>query len=196
MNRDDLVEFHFISPIVNISSILEHGILSHNAIMDIDHASVADPEIQARRARCLVPGGRRLHDYANLYFSARNPMLFKLRNFHTEIAVLRISPEILDLPGVVITDRNASSDWVAFMPSPEGLMIVREDYVYAKYWTDPDQIVQFRKKSVKCAEVLVPDRVDQKYISGAYVSCDEALEALNGLGFYQPITINSQLFFI
>lgn len=33
-------------------------------------------EAQERRDRKQVPGGLRLHQYANLYFHARNPMLY------------------------------------------------------------------------------------------------------------------------
>ena len=43
------------------------------------HVSVAMPAVQDRRARKIVPGGRRLHGYANLYICARNPMMFVRR---------------------------------------------------------------------------------------------------------------------
>ena len=37
-------------------------------------------EIQGRRDLVMVPNGRSLHEYANLYFDQRNPMMFKRRN--------------------------------------------------------------------------------------------------------------------
>ena len=46
----------------------------------IKHSSVAMSEIQGRRDLVMVPNGRSLHEYANLYFDPRNPMMFKRRN--------------------------------------------------------------------------------------------------------------------
>lgn len=51
----------------------------------------------------MVPGGRPLHEYVNLYFCARNPMLFRIKDLHLELCVLQIDTNVLDLPGVVIT---------------------------------------------------------------------------------------------
>ena len=60
----------------------------------------------------LVEG---LHEYANLYLCARNPMLYKRRESHGTLCVLRVSTDVLDLPGVVLTGGNAASDYTAFM---------------------------------------------------------------------------------
>src|SRR5438046_4685693 len=46
--------------------------------------SVAMPEIQERRENKRVPGGRMLHEYANMYFDAHNPMLSKCRHRRSE----------------------------------------------------------------------------------------------------------------
>jgi len=123
-------------------------------------------------------------------------MLYKRLEIHSQLCVLRVSADVFDLPNVIIADGNASSDWTAFMPSPKGLEIVDADLVFAEYWPDPDPIVQYRKKRVKCAEVLVPKKVDPKYIIGAYVSCEEAKIALVNAGIDIPITINPHLFFM
>jgi len=128
-------------------------------------------EIQDRRARVTVPGGRKLHDYVNLYVCARNPMLYKRQGQFKELCVLKIRPNVLDLPGVVISDRNASSEYAIFRSAPNGLGIVNREWTFAEYWTDSDQILEWKKKAAKCAEVLVPDEVQPKYIIGAYVSC-------------------------
>src|SRR5205823_1165758 len=61
-----------LSPIANVPSILEHGILSHRLADRVEHESVAMPEIQMRRRTKQVPGGRPLHDYVNLYFNVQN----------------------------------------------------------------------------------------------------------------------------
>ena len=156
-------------------------------------------EIQSIRAKKSVPGGRPLHDYVNLYIDARNPMMYKIvcetSASHTNLCVLIISTDVLDLPNVIITDGNAASDYTLFMPSPKGLKYVNEDIVFAEYWTDPDDIIYLKKKRIKCAEVLVPDRVPAEFINGAYVSCHEAKQKLLETGFDLPIYINSHLFF-
>jgi len=99
MKRDELQELHFITPIENVPSILELGILSHHRATQLQHRSIAMREIQDRRTSVVVPGaGRKLHEYANLYLCGRNPMLYKRR--HDAICVLAVSTDVLDLPGV------------------------------------------------------------------------------------------------
>jgi len=195
MNRDDLKELHYITTIRNVPSILSKGILSHKLAKKINHNSVAMEVIQERRKNKIVPGGRPLQDYVNLYIYARNPMLYVLQSRHVDLCILRVSIEILDLPGVIITDRNASSDYARFAPAPKGLFIVDKDLTFAEYWTHPDPFEAMRRKSAKCSEVLVPDRIDPGFIRGAYVSCQEAKTAFEALGVDIAVTINSYLFF-
>jgi hypothetical protein len=102
---------------------------------------------------------------------------------------------VIDLPGVVVTDGNASGDYVRFSAAPKGLAIVNRDWTFADDWRDPDQIQYFRKKAAKCAEVLVPDKVEPAYITGAYVACQEAQAVLEGLAKGVAVEINSHLFF-
>jgi hypothetical protein len=196
MERHELQELHCIAPICNVPSIWRHGILSHVRASRFDHESVAMQEMQDRRAAVRVPSGRRLHEYANLYICARNPMLYKRRNQHREICVLAISTDVLDLPGVIITDRNAGADFPRFRPAPGGLSIVDHDLTFAEYWTSPDQIDYWRRKVAKCAEVLVPDRVDPRFIVGGYVSCEQAKRQVEGFGLGLPVSIQQHLFFM
>lgn len=195
MERHELNELHYITPIANVSSILLHGILSHARAARTAHASVAMAEIQDRRSRVVVPGGRRLHEYANLYICVRNPMLFKRRPQFGEICVLSVSPAVLDLPGVVITDANASSDYCRFAPAPEGLRIVDRALTFADNWTDPNQIQYFQKKSAKCAEVLVPNRIDPRYLMVAYVADDRTKARFDALETRLTTEVNLHLFF-
>lgn len=195
MDRSDVTELHYITPIENVPSILNRGILSNARAARIQHGSVAMEEVQDRRRTRVVPGGRPLHAHANLYFSARNPMLYKRLSMHQHLCVLRVSAEVLDLPGVVIADGNASSDYTAFYASPAGLARLDRADVYAEFWTDDDPIRAWERKRRCCAEVLVPDRVSADRIQGTYVSCDEAREALASLRPKLPIEVNPHLFF-
>jgi len=196
MERNELEELHYITPTCNVPSIMQNGILSHVRAASLPHESVAMKEMQDRRAKVRVPGGRPLHEYANLYICARNPMLRKRKNQHLEICVLRVSADVVDLANVVVTDQNAASKYVRFAKAPIGLAIVNEDQVFAEWWTHPeDQIREWQHASVKCAEVLIPDRVEPRFICGAYVSCDEAKATLDALNTGLAVTVDRRLFF-
>lgn len=122
-------------------------------------------------------------------------MMFKRQAQHQSLCVLRINPDVINIAGVVITDGNASGDYVRFSAAPKGLAIVDRDWTFADDWRDPYQIQYFRKKAAKCAEVLVPDKVKPDYITGAYVSCQEALNRFQMLGTGLSVEIKSHLFF-
>src|SRR6266702_1581952 len=174
MERSRVSELHYIVPIVNLTSIMERGILSHRRAETVDHASVADENIQDLRRNKRVPNGRLLHDYANTYFDARNPMMYKRLARRTELAVIRISPDILDIPGALITDGNAASGGTRFDPSPAGLTVLDEERVYAVSWMDSDTWAYYEKKRQRCAEVLVPDVIAPSFLIGGYV-CEQAV---------------------
>lgn len=201
MQREKISELHNIQHIDNIPSILKRGILSHNQALKLKEKSkdISDVEPQGKRSKVVVPGGRRLHDYANLYFNGRNKMMYKvLRKYqHSEVCVICINPEVLDLNGVVIADCNASSDYVRFYPSPEGLRYINYDLVFAKSWTHPDDIrEEWRHGAIICAEVLVPDKVDPRFIKGIYVSCNKSMDKAQSLVTTLSVRINKDMFFL
>jgi len=199
MKLEELEELHYITPIENVKSIIQRGILSHQTAEKIAHESVAMDEIQERRKKVVVPGGRPLHQYVNLYFHARNPMMYKRKDLHNELSILRVSKDTLKLSQVVITDGNASSGYVRFYPADEGLRIIDKDLVFARVWHHDDPIEKFRHASIKCAEVLVPDKVQTDFILGAYVSCEESkiklCDIIKEIQPDFPITVNPDLFF-
>jgi len=202
VNREDLTELHYMVHFENIPSILAHGILSHNRATKLAVQSIAMEEIQNRRAQIRIPGagrGRPLHDYVNLYFHARNPMLYKRRGLQAIIGIFSVDSDVLDLPGALIADRNASSDYVRFAPSPGGLSLVEHELVFARSWTHPDDpIAEMRHRSIKCAEVLVPDHISLSLIRKIYVvnqgSCNRLLSICNNTPSI-PISVNTELFF-
>jgi hypothetical protein len=191
----ELREFQNIMPIANIPSVLANGILSHEQATAFNHADVSMAHVQDRRSRVRVYGGLRLHQYANLFFDARNPMMSSRRDMAEELCVLTVSTGVLELAGVVITDQNASSKYVAFYP-PNAVSGMDLDYIYAWDWRHPDnQIAEWKHSSAKGAEVLVPNVVPIEFITGAVVATDAVAQQLTELGFTMPITINPQQFF-
>ena len=200
MERRNLTELGYITAIANVPSIRERGILSFRRAREVDHVDLAMAEIQDRRDGKLVPDVRRrkpgeLHDFAPLYICARNPMMYVRSSRHEEICVLRVDQGVLELDGVVVTDGNAASDYTRFAAAPAGLAEVDEEMTFAEYWTDPNVYAYWEKKRRKCAEVLVPDRVDPSFITGVYVSCERARDACAAAAVPWQVTIDAHLFF-
>ena len=102
-------EFQNITLIENVVSILQHGIVSSVEAAKLPHGSVALQGVQDKRDAKRVPGGLALHEYANVYFHARNPMMYRRQDEAPRLCVLRISTEILSIQGAVITDQNANT---------------------------------------------------------------------------------------
>jgi ssDNA thymidine ADP-ribosyltransferase, DarT len=196
MKRADITELHYITAIANLPSIMRHGILSHALADQLAHDSVAMPEIQERRSNKQIPGARPLHEYANLYFDAHNPMLSRCRARNDEICVLRIDPAVMDQVEVIVTDRNAAADLVRFWPLQDGLAVVNRERVFARYWTHPDDFYEERRhKAEKCAEVLVPDRVNSQLIGGVYVANQIALAEVQRVNSELSVQVRSDMFF-
>lgn len=184
-----------IMPISNIPSVLQHGVVCFEKMQEIHHTSIAMNEVQERRSQVEIPNGLPLHQYANLYFSHHNPMLYKRRDMATDLCVLALSATILDIEGCVVSDRNAAV-WLARFYSPiEGMERLNFDWIHAKYWTDDNPIIQREKKAIKCAEVLVPGSVPADYIVGAYVVNEKAKQELLAKGFTGQIHVSASVFF-
>jgi len=196
LERSDVKELYYITPIANVPSIMQCGILSNERSKNLRHESLAMEEIQSKRKNKQIPSARKLHEYANLYFDAHNPMLSKRRDKNNQICILRVNTSVLDLPDVIISDRNAASNWARFDSVIDGLAALDKDKIYARYWTNANnQYDLWENKSVKCAEVLIPDRVEPKYILGAYVANQTALKAFQQLNIQLTVSIINDIFF-
>lgn len=196
MLRQELTEVQFIAPIDNLASIYALGILSHNRMRNLQHVSVALQEVQDLRATKIIPGGMNLHDYANLYICARNPMMYKRRAQHASLCVLSISTDVLDIPGAVVTDQNAASKYVRYLAAPDGLAHVDKDRTFARDWRHPDdQIEEWRHRSRKCAEVLIPHEVRPDHIAAVYVSGVAGEARVRAIDPSKTVRVNGDLFF-
>jgi hypothetical protein len=192
-----VTEFQCIMPLGNIPSVLKHGILSNERAAKLTHRSVAMQEVQERRDIKQVPRGLKLHQYANLYFHARNPMMYKRKADAEDLCVLCVSLDVLKVEGVVLADCNASSNYVRFLPpSPAYERFLDFDDIFALDWRHPDDpIAEMRHKSRKCAEVLVPHIVEPRFLIGARVVNSAVKSRLTALGFTLRIDIDPVLFF-
>ncbi len=182
-------------PIDNIPSVIAHGILSHNNAIKFQHTSIAMQDVQEKRDCTIVPNGLPLHDYANVYFDARNPMMYKRRQYAKDLCVLCISPDILDLDGVVVSDMNAAALAVRFLSPAEMTNNLDFDIIYIKDWNDPNIYIKHEYSKKKCAEVLVPNGISFDYVFGAYVSNKNNANRLTELGFNKEIRYYPDIFF-
>src|ERR1039458_1904374 len=112
MERADLHELGYILPIDTVPSVLERGILSHKHAQKVTHNDIALLDVQDLRAKVVVPNGRALHEYANLYICPRNPMLLKKSDIHEQLCVLRVDIQAIEPSGSMCQERlvqNSSS---------------------------------------------------------------------------------------
>jgi hypothetical protein len=194
MDRDMVTELHYIAPIANLPSMARWGLIRHNLAAKVQHASVALGSVQDRRAGRRLPWGVQLHDYVNLYFDARNPMMSYLRHRGcAPIVVLRIDQSVLDIDGAIIADGNAAAYYTRFYPSPAGLANLDDRFVYARGWPDPNEIRELENKRRRCAELLIPNHLPVEFIKSAYF-CDVAgRDACTNLNI--PGEVNTDVFF-
>ncbi len=196
MNRSDVTELHYIAPVANLQSILQRGILSHAGARRYLSMSVADDDVQARRAIRDIPGGLKLHQYANLYFNARNAMLYKITRSPVvspanDLAILRVHPSVLDRTGVVITETNAAAGiHPRWHPVEAGLAVLRKEQLFAEYWTSSEE-----RKQRMMAEVLVPSPVPPTYVTGAYVVSENTVASLPQAACRLDVEVCPYMFF-
>ncbi|MBK8650228.1 MAG: DUF4433 domain-containing protein [Elusimicrobia bacterium] len=80
--------------------------------------------------------------------------------------------------------------------SPEGLSILDKDALYATNWKHPEDEVKDRiHGQIKCAEVLVPNGVNARFIRHAYVVNELGLKAFEKFGVQLRVEIKSGMFF-
>ena len=66
-------------------------------------------------------------------------MLSKRRNQNHKICILKIDKTILNREGVILSDRNASSQYASFYEVEKGLKKIDFSLVYARDWIDKNK---------------------------------------------------------
>jgi hypothetical protein len=199
VHRTQVGELYYIAPVANVPSILATGILSARASGKVTHVSIASSLILSRRANKPVSATRKLPDYVNLYFCARNKMMSRLLYDgvpRDSLCVLQVSERALDMPEAVIADGNASSDYTRFDPVPVGLPALDHDVIHAEWWTKyEDERDKWEHGRRKNAELLIPDVVPSKYIRGALAPMRSVAAALAPMMGALPVVVAPYVFF-
>ncbi len=152
----------------NLASIIENGLLSHNEAyrQGLIEADISDPDVQDIRANIKDPfHNRPLHEYVPLYFSPRNPMLYKRREIQEDIVILGLDPQILYESNILFTDGNAAASETFFYNDIQMLGQLPWKSIRARYWKDDIE----NGKRIKCAEVLIYPMINSDRIQ--YVFC-------------------------
>ncbi|MCL6590154.1 MAG: DUF4433 domain-containing protein [Firmicutes bacterium] len=95
-----------------------------------------------------------------------------------------------------MSDQNAASGYARFHRFPDGLRYLDYDTIFARSWVHIDQRETWRHKAAMCAEVLVPNKVEPRYIMGGYVSSDATGRFILDRHSDFALIINSDLFFL
>lgn len=197
MGALDSKGLYYITHVDNLPSILRLGILSHERVEreGISYTRIYDKEIVAARKDRLTPDGKSLWSFANLYFNARNPMLYRVIHERSldDIAVVCVRPTMLQREDILITTGNARASLSSILPHSKGMEVLPEikRQVGIVWWKQEDG-----SKRKIMAECLVPDLVPPDYIEEIYVASHKVREKVKArLPSRIPIIPEPNMFF-
>jgi hypothetical protein len=168
---------YHLTHLINLPTIFEHGILSHDAAHrhSLVAADLSEDAVQERRRR-MTPAHVPLHAYVPLYFTPKNPMLYARRDVQESVVILGVAPRLLLAPGAYFTDGNAAARETRFYRGAEALGKLPWNVLHAHFWSPfPDG------KRRRCAEALVPGRVPVGEILKVFCHSEEAKRAVRSI---------------
>jgi len=179
MKAVEIRSLFYITHIDNVASIVRRGILAHAEVerQQVPFTPIYDDSIVSRRKETSTPDGRSLWDYANLYFQARNPMMYRVIHEKKKdfLAVVAVRSAIMGTAGVLITDGNAANAPTQFFNSVEGLKVVSANWktIQDDWWRQDDG-----SKRRIMAECLVLGQVAPEYVEAVYVANSDVKKKL------------------
>jgi O-acetyl-ADP-ribose deacetylase (regulator of RNase III) len=166
----EIKSLYYITHIENLPSILSRGILSHREVENrgVQFKAIYDAEIVGNRKLKTTPDRRSLWEFANLYFQPRNPMLYRVihEKGPKEIVILGLQPQVLDIPGLYITDGNAANTPTSFFKLRDGIKALSRiwDIINSDWWNSLDG-----SKRKIMAECLVPSVIPPDFVHSVFV---------------------------
>lgn len=177
----------------NLFSILREGLFSHNEAYrrKLIKADISDPDVQDRRATRRIDGVF-LHDYVSLYFSPRNPMLYRRKEIQEDIIILGLDPLLLFEENVIFSDGNAAASLTRFYRGVQMLENLSWDTIHANYWNDIED-----GRRLKCAEVLVHPVISRDRIQVIFCCSQKHSSAIIAATkeFGLPAFVDPELYF-
>jgi hypothetical protein len=98
-------------------------------------------------------------------------MLWEIRN--RPHVFIRVGLEVADNPGTLFTDGNAASDATQFFADRHDIYKVPWGILHRNRWTG-SYVLDGRRK--RCAEVLIPDKIEMRFILDVVCSPTQEIE--------------------
>ena len=211
VTRNKIKEVYYTTPVDNLESILNIGVQSHNRVCQLKifnpELDISNPEVQSLRRKKSIrapdnQSTRPLHDYVNLYPQPFNAMMVavRLEKPYLNLCVLRISSDILDIPGTLITNMNAAcADAKAFKPSDWTLPPAEFEAIRSLSFNNSDtkanESTQKTFKRTRQFEVLVLNFIPSRYINGIFVPNERLKRSIIAITAGTiPVEVNESLF--
>ena len=185
--------FH-ITPIANLRSILQNGILSHNELerSNITYESESNDWIMELREKKRLEYGKNLFYWCNTYFKKKNPMYNSIKSKHNSV-ILEIQID-LNQPDIYVTDKNASVkvEHVKFFDceyiTKEKIEEIRNIALTAETRIEIQSEFKTHKANpVVQAECLIKDKIYPEKIQSIHSNISH-MSQLNSLEISKPIT--------
>lgn len=189
LNKYGIDHLHYMAPMENVPSILDHGILSNNRAKHIDHKDFSAQDVQLQRKFIISGTFRTPHNYVPLYFATNTPMQYvittpaftknrnRVTNNNDLIFIELDAIKIFKLHGVIFTDGNVAASKTCFYKDIADLDKLdwntinspnQYPYCYDSEW-----------KRKKGSEVLVPDAIPVTFFTRIVAFSDEAIQKLS-----------------
>lgn len=107
----------------------------------------------------LLDLSRNLDDFVRLSFCDDHPMMYRLQNEGANLCLLEIDLSVVNVPGVMFSNMNATDNQATVQSGIDGLKAVNLDATQRHFVRKEDE--DFKPHQ---AEILVPKVVPLKYI--------------------------------
>lgn len=156
--------YHF-THLDNLPRLLQTGFLANNHpnFPRNAHRSIAEQNIQSRRAHMVVPCGPGgvVHDYVPLYFGSLSPMLLSVINRKNidqqEIIYFEFPISLLDGNGVIFTDASANTTVPPnFYSNSDDLDKLKWGEIDSKKWSSANETLRHQRMAEALVHLSLP----------------------------------------
>jgi hypothetical protein len=147
----------------NLPSIRERGLLSARELRRLD---IIGTVVTGGDATSLATDIQKGNDqYVCLCFTKAHPMCYVVRQRGVDAVWLSINPDVIKLPGVMVTDAPSNQNGVVPQGASTALDNLHLDAIYQRTdWSVPE--VYARRIVAEKYEILVPKQIVVGYIVG------------------------------
>lgn len=193
-HRHGATNLFYLARLEDVPSFLDRGIVPPSQF-EVARLCSDDgrPPVLRWRAEAVV-AGRRLGELVELFFQPRNPVLYRsIREAPSAgIAVMSISPRILEVSGLTIADGNATAPETKFFAAKPGLKVLAKEWTALErdWWRTSDG----SKRRIS-AECLFDGSISSDLIEAIQVRSHAEAGLLAQLGIRTAVLTSPELFF-